>query len=94
MTDEESSDFGELRDRVGRLEQGLSENTEATKRIESGVGELIELMRFARGGVRVLTWLGRGIKNLVMWCRPFLIAWGAIYALTHHGKWPDFIDFK
>ena len=60
----EVSGMGELRDRVGKLETGmaeikadLSENSEATKRVESNTGDLVEMMR-------ALSWLGKAAKPL------------------------------
>lgn len=86
--DKLDSGLGELRDRVGNLEKGLADNTEATKRIEGGVGELIELLSFAKTGVKFLTMLGRGIRQIVIWVGPFITIGAAIWALAH-GRWPE-----
>jgi len=66
---EVTSGLGELRDRVGRLETGLAENTAATKRIEasalrneSDTMEMLDMFRSARGGFKVLGLLGSILK--------------------------------
>jgi hypothetical protein len=68
----EVSGMGELRDRVGRLETGLAENTATTKRIETSTlknekdtMEMLELFRNARGGFKVLGVVGQVFKWVV-----------------------------
>lgn len=56
------SGMGELRDRVGRLEKGLAENTAATARVEGNTAEMIDLFRAAKGGFRVLGHIGSIVK--------------------------------
>lgn len=83
MTDEiEVSGMGELRDRVGRLETGLAENTATTKRIEtsalkneSDTLEMLELFRSARGGFKVLGVVGQIVK------------WGVAVAASATALW-------
>lgn len=90
MSDEQiNSGIGDLRDRVGNLERSLADNTAATKRIEDGMGELIDLFQYAKTGVKFLTLLGQGLRKLVMWLGPFITIAAAIWALAH-GRWPDF----
>lgn len=56
------SGLGELRDRVGNLERGLTENTEATKRIESSIADLVDFFDSLKGAFKVLNWVGRIAK--------------------------------
>lgn len=63
MSDQEvTSGLGELRDRVGRLEKGLADNTAATARVEENTSELVEMFRSAKGGFRVLGYIGSILK--------------------------------
>ncbi|MBT2326138.1 hypothetical protein J7E62_27800 [Variovorax paradoxus] len=59
-----TSGLGELRDRVGKLEQGLAENTATTKRIESDTSELVEMFRSWKGAMKVLETIGKAAKPL------------------------------
>lgn len=63
VTDEiVESGMGELRDRVGRLEKGLADNTAATARVEENTAEMIDLFRSAKGGFKVLGYIGQIVK--------------------------------
>lgn len=63
MSDQEvTSGLGELRDRVGRLEKGLADNTAATARVEENTAEMVEMFRSAKGGFRVLGYIGQIVK--------------------------------
>jgi hypothetical protein len=64
MPDQISSDFGDLRDRVGNLEKGLAENTATTKRIESNTSELIDAFDSLKSAFKVLNWIGRAAKPI------------------------------
>jgi hypothetical protein len=75
MADEVSSGLGELRDRVGRLEQGLAENTATTKRIESDTAEMLDMFRSAKGGFKVLGYVGSILK------------WAAAFAASITALW-------
>ena len=41
------------------VKEQLSENTEATKRIETNTGELIEILTSFKGAFKVLGWIGK-----------------------------------
>lgn len=56
------SGLGELRERVGHLENGLAENTAATKRIETDTSEMVEMFRSWQGAMRVLEGIGKLAK--------------------------------
>jgi hypothetical protein len=80
--DQPHSDLGDLRDRVGNLERGLSENTATTRRIErsalrneADTTELLELFRSAKGGFKVLGFLASMLKVIVGICAPLAAIW-------------------
>jgi hypothetical protein len=58
------SGMGELRDRLGKVERGLAENTATTKRIESDTTEMVELFRSWKGAMAVLEVIGKAAKPL------------------------------
>lgn len=66
---------------------GLTENTEATLRVESNTAELVQLLKAAKTGVSFLTGVGRVLRKIVMWCGPFIAFAAAIWGIAH-GKWP------
>ena len=77
-----ASDFSELSDRVGNLEEGfgtfkteLADNTAATKRIESNTSELVEAFANVKGAFKVLNWIGK-------FARPLGYIAGAIAAVV------------
>lgn len=77
-----ASDFSELSDRVGNLEEGfgtfkteLADNTAATKRIESNTSELVEAFANVKGAFKVLNWIGK-------FARPLGYIAGAIAAIV------------
>lgn len=77
-----TTDFGELRDRVGNLEQGfdtfkteLADNTAATKRIETNTSDLVEAFANLKGAFKVLNWIGK-------FARPLGYIAGAIAAVV------------
>jgi hypothetical protein len=80
--DPTSTDFGELSDRVGNLEQGfgtfkteLADNTAATKRIEANTSDLVEAFANLKGAFKVLNWIGK-------FARPLGYIAGAIAAVV------------
>ena len=46
-------------DELSTVKEQLAENTEATKRIETNTGELIEILTSFKGAFKVLTWIGK-----------------------------------
>jgi hypothetical protein len=79
--DKIDSGFGELRDRVGRLEKNLAENTALTR-------ELLEVMTVARNGLNFFAFVGKWLRKFVVWLGPFITIGAAIWALAH-GRWPE-----
>ena len=69
------SGLGELRDRVGNLEKGLSENTATTKRIETDTSEMLELFKSAKGGFRMLEVMGSAFKWTVAVAASITALW-------------------
>ena len=79
---ETPSEFGELSARVRSLERGLAENTATTRRIETLVQrneddtkELLELSRDAKGGFRMLAYLGSALKWIIGITAPIVAIW-------------------
>lgn len=69
--DPTASDWTELTDRVGNLEDGfgtfkseLADNTAATKRIETNTSELVEAFANLKGAFKVLNWIGKFARPL------------------------------
>lgn len=69
--DPTATDFSELSERVGNLEEGfgtfkaeLADNTAATKRIESNTAELVEAFSNVKGAFKVLNWIGKFARPL------------------------------
>jgi hypothetical protein len=79
---EVTSGLGELRDRVGRLEKGLEDNTAATARVEENTAEMIDLFRSAKGGFRVLA----GIGSVLKWATAVAASVLAIWFSLKGGK--------
>ncbi len=46
-------------DELSTVKEQLAENTEATKRIETNTGELIEILTSFKGAFKVLGWIGK-----------------------------------
>jgi hypothetical protein len=81
-SDPTTTDLGELRDRVGNLEDGfetlkteLADNTAATKRIEANTSDLVEAFANLKGAFKVLNWIGK-------FARPLGYIAGAIAAVV------------
>jgi hypothetical protein len=75
------SGLGELRDRVGKLEDGLAENTAATKRIETNTSDIIELFDSFKGAMKVLEGIGKLARPMgyIVACAASIAAlWTAI----------------
>lgn len=76
MSDPEvTSGLGELRDRVGRLEKGLADNSAATARVEENTSEMVEMFRSAKGGFRVLGYIGSVLKWATAVAASLLAIW-------------------
>jgi hypothetical protein len=70
-SDPTTTDFGELSERVGNLEEGfgtfkteLADNTAATKRIEANTSDLVEAFANLKGAFKVLNWIGKFARPL------------------------------
>jgi hypothetical protein len=81
--------------RMNEIEAALKRNTEVTvktaKFVEDNSGILLELsdaFKTARGGFKVLGWLGTVAKWLGGVSAAGMALWGAYYAATHGGKMP------
>ncbi|KVT86334.1 hypothetical protein WT25_10905 [Burkholderia territorii] len=65
----------------------LTENTEATLRVEVNTQELVELLKMAKTGISFFAGVGRVLRRIVVWIGPFLAAAAAIWGFMH-GKLP------
>jgi len=50
--------------RMSTIEDRLTEQSEATKRIEQNTGELVDAFHALTGAFKVLTWIGKAAKPL------------------------------
>lgn len=69
-------------DELSTVKEQLAENTEATKRIETNTGELIEILNSFKGAFKVFGWIGNLAKPLAAIIGLFM----AIYAAWHAVK--------
>lgn len=77
-----TSGLGELRDRVGKLEASMSENTAATHRIASDVSEIVDLFRLSKGGFKVLG----HIASVLKWAAAIAASGAALWVALKGGK--------
>jgi hypothetical protein len=68
-------------ERMDKLESGLVENTESTKRIEGNTGQLIDILDSLKGAFKVLTWIGKIAKPVSAIIGLCLGIWAGILAL-------------
>lgn len=57
-----SDDFHALNARVATVEAAVKENTRITAAIATDTSELLELFRAAKGGFKVVGWMGGALK--------------------------------
>ncbi len=76
-----------LEQRMNNIETSLTENTEATTRVEENTKELLELLRIAKTGAGFFITTGRVLRRLAVWFGPFIALASFLYAITH-GKVP------
>lgn len=67
---------------VNELSGGLAENTKVTNQVKANTEELVDLLHFAKGGLRVLGWLGSFAK----WVAAIGAGFAAIYAFIQNIK--------
>ncbi len=71
----------QMSDRMDKLESGLVENTESTRRVEGNTSELIDFFNSVKGAFKVLSWIGKvaaPVSAIVGLC---LAIWGVVQAL-------------
>ena len=66
--------------RVDGVERGVRENTTITANNAADTRELLDMFRAAKGGLTVMSWLGR----LAKWVAGFVAAFVAIYAFIQN----------
>lgn len=72
------------RARMNNLDQAIADNTAITKRIDSGVADLVEIFAAFKGFVKVGGWVG----TLMKWAAGLLVAIGVIYLAAKTGELP------
>ena len=82
MSDETvNSGIGELRDRMGKVEADLHENTATTKRIEAKLGKFIEFLDNLEGAMKVMDLIAKGAKPIawITGCLAAVAGWWAAF---------------
>lgn len=77
-----STELHALHRRVTSVEDALASNTKLTQSVGDDTRELLELFIAAKGGFKVMGWLGEGLK----WLGIVATALAAIWAATHSGR--------
>lgn len=78
MGDDMRRDMRALQIRVSALERGVKENTELTETVSVDTKELLDLFRAAKGGFRVVGWLGtfaKWVAGIVAGGATVYVAW-------------------
>lgn len=70
-----------LHNRVSSIEDALKSNTKLTQAMVEDTRELLELFRAAKGGLKVVGWLGEGLK----WAGIIAAALTSIWLALHQG---------
>lgn len=76
-----------IEQRQGVYHDELLRNTTVTLRVEANTDELVQLLKAAKTGVSFFAGVGRVLRKVVLWCSPFIVFAGMIWAVAH-GKWP------
>ena len=71
-----------LESRMTSVEREVAENTALTVGVSADTRELLDLFRAARGGLKVMGWLG----GLLKWLAGIAAAFAAIYAFIQNIK--------
>lgn len=85
MTDQPeqtAADFHALNERVTVIEKAVNENTRITAAIATDTGELLELFRAAKGGFKVVGWMGGALK----WAAAIGAAVVGLYAAIQQAR--------
>ena len=77
-----SAELHALHDRVTSVEDALKSNTKLTQEVGEDTRELLDLFRAAKGGFKVMGWLGEGLK----WLGIVAAALTSIWVAFHSGK--------
>ena len=77
-----AADFHALNERVTTIERAVHENTKITAAIATDTSELLELFRAAKGGFKVVGWMGSFVK----WMAAFGAALAALYAAIQQAR--------
>jgi hypothetical protein len=77
MDQNEISGLGELRDRVGKVEASLEENTAVTRRIEAKLSSFMAFLDNLEGAMKVMDVIGKAAKPIawVSGCVSVMVGW-------------------
>jgi len=85
---EQSQISNEIRQEQAELRAELKKNTEVTSEIKTQTGELIVFFEAAKGGFKVLGWLGTAIKFLGGIAAACVGIYALVQAILHGGMPP------
>lgn len=71
--------------KMKRLEEDLKANTDATARVEKNTKDIVDVFDAMKGGLQVLTWVGRVAKPLTAIVLFFSAMWGVFVVLLKRG---------
>lgn len=77
-----AADFYALNERVTTIEKAVKENTKITASIATDTSELLELFRAAKGGFKVVGWVGSFVK----WTAAIGAAVVAVYVAIQQAR--------
>lgn len=77
-----STELHALGNRVTSVEEALKTNTDLTEAVSKDTNELLDLFRAAKGGFKVMGWLGEGLK----WVGIVVAALTSIWVAFHSDK--------
>lgn len=74
--------------RFDQLDAEIAENTRLTRESAADLAAIRDVLTAVRGGLRVLGWVGAGMKWLGVIATAGVAIYTAVYALTHGGNLP------
>jgi hypothetical protein len=88
MESRNSAQFASIEIRVEGLENGLSDNTATTKRVEEGMQYVIGLVEAAQKGWQFGSTTAKVIRKIAVWAAPVIVVIGMVWQIAH-GRWPS-----
>lgn len=72
--------------RMNGLDSRIAENTRLTQELKADTGELLDIFKSIKGGIRVIGWIGAAAKWVGGLLGAALAIWAFIQSITHGGK--------